>query len=199
MLLLKSNYNKNPFYSFSEVQTEIRISKNKIWNLSFFPTSFVYELKYLKAYLDHYAQQNLQIDKRKDHWLLGGIVSYGLIKYVDHYYPDEKLTGSLNKWKPLNLFQLFKPYTATKLPFNELYEFIYEFGQRSNVHQPDLLSKEQLTKFNEKIAIPGHVGTGLHYLEHQNEAIGIANTLKYYLQSHGSLDFETFFQKEQPH
>lgn len=199
MLLLKSNYNKNPFYSFSEVQTEIRISKNKIWNLSFFPTSFVYELKYLKAYLDHYAQQNLQIDKRKDHWLLGGIVSYGLIKYVDHYYPDEKLTGSLNKWKPLNLFQLFKPYTATKLPFNELYEFIYEFGQRSNVHQPDLLSKEQLTKFNEKIAIPGHVGTGLHYLEHQNEAIGIANTLKSYLQSHGSLDFETFFQKEQPH
>ena len=42
----------------------------------------------------------------------------------------------------------------------------YEFMERANLQQSDLLPKDQLVKFNEKIGSPYHVGVGLRYIEH---------------------------------
>ena len=65
------------------------------------------------------------------------------MKYVETFYPDEKLLGEIAN------YSLLKPFKLSKLNFNDGYEFFYEFSQRSNLQQPDILSKDRLIKFNE--------------------------------------------------
>ena len=60
ILILKSNYNKNPFYGISQLQTEVKISKRKTLNLKFFLDTFFYEIKLLKASFGRYINQTLQ-------------------------------------------------------------------------------------------------------------------------------------------
>ena len=61
----------------------------------------------------------------------------------------------------------------------------YEFMERANLHQSDLLPKDQLVKFNEKIGSPYHVGIGLRYIEHYIGKESLDKVLKEYLNQAG--------------
>ena len=195
ILILKSSYDKNPFYGLSQLQTEVRISKNKTLNLKFFSDTFFYEIKLLKAYFGRYINQTLAIDKREEHWVIGGLHTYAMIKYIETFYPDQKFLGKLAEFKILNL-TLLKKYSVAKLGFNDAYEFIYEFVENSNIHQADKQSKDKLSKFNEKIAGPNHVGVGLRYIEAYQNNDWLPSKLKEYLNFKGKLDFETLLRTE---
>ena len=154
IMVLKKDYNRNPIVGISEA-------------LSFlepFPEEFIYETKFLKAYLASYLNELLVIDKRKNHWIPGGIQTYILMKYVDTYYPNSKFLGELQSFSVLGI-RPFKNYSAANIGYNESFSFIYEFSEHANRQQSDTLGKEKLTKSNELYASPYHVGSGLHYLD----------------------------------
>ena len=89
---------------------------------------------------------------RRDHWIIGGLQTYLMIKYIEKYYPEEKYLGSVGG------FKLMKAYTLADIDFKESFWMYYEFMERANLHQSDLLPKDELVKFNEKIGSPYHVG-----------------------------------------
>tara|TARA_A100001011_G_scaffold251572_2_gene259761 strand:- start:1231 stop:3855 length:2625 start_codon:yes stop_codon:yes gene_type:complete len=142
-------YNKNPFFGLNDLPKF----------LAPFNNSFLEEISFLKSFLHFYLSSNLFIDLRKDHWVIGGLQTYLIIKYIERYYPQEKYLGRVSN------FKLMKAYNLADIDFNESFWMYYEFMERSNLQQSDLLSKEKLIKFNEKIGSPYHVGIGLRYLE----------------------------------
>ena len=143
-------YDNNPFFGLNDLPKF----------LAPFNNSFLEEISFLKSYLHFYLSNNLTIDLRQDHWIIGGLQTYLMIKYIETYYPKEKYLGRLGD------FRLMKAYTLADIDFNESFWMYYEFMERANLQQSDLLPKDQLVKFNEKIGSPYHVGVGLRYIEH---------------------------------
>ena len=154
VLILKKDYSKNPLVGITEA-------------LSFlnpFSDSFIYETKFIKAYLATYLHELLNIDKRKNHWIPGGIQTYVMMKYVKSFYPNNKFLGALKDFKVLGI-RPFNSYSAAQIGFNESFSFIYEFGEHANTQQSDTLERGKLTKSNELYFSPYHVGSGLYYLD----------------------------------
>ena len=162
-------YNKNPFFGFNDLPKF----------LAPFKDSFLEEISFLKSYLHFYLSNNLSIDLRRDHWIIGGLQTYLMIKYIEKYYPEEKYLGSVGG------FKLMKAYTLADIDFKESFWMYYEFMERANLHQSDLLPKDELVKFNEKIGSPYHVGIGLRYMEHYIGQECLDKVLKEYLNQAG--------------
>ena len=176
-------YNKNPFFGLNDLPKF----------LAPFNNSFLDEISFLKSYLHFYLSNNLSIDLRKDHWIVGGLQTYIMIKYIETYYPKEKYLGRVGR------FKLLKAYTLAEIDFNESFWMYYEFMERANLHQSDFLPKDKLVKFNEKIGSPYHVGIGLRYLEHYIGKQVIDKVLKKYLnQSEKKLTFLSLMKKYSP-
>ena len=180
ILVLKKDYDKNPFYGLNQLPKFLNVYSDK----------FYYEIRFLKAYLNNYLNEILRINKRKDHWIINGINTYIMMKYVETFYPNKKLLGEIAN------YSLLKPFKLSKLNFNDGYEFFYEFSQRSNLQQPDILSKDKLIKFNEKIASPSHVGIGLNYIEKNIGEKNFNKYLKEYISKSDIKSFEDFFLKK---
>lgn len=176
-------YNKNPFFGLNDLPEF----------LAPFNDSFLEEISFLKSYLHFYLSNNLSIDLRKDHWVIGGLQTYLMIKYIEAYYPKEKYLGRVGG------FKLLKAYTLADIDFNESFWMYYEFMERANLHQSDFLPKDQLVKFNEKIGSPYHVGIGLRYIEHYIGKQAIDHVLKEYLnQSKEQLSLLNLMKKHSP-
>lgn len=142
------DYDQNPFYGFNQLPSFI----------SPFSDDFVYELKFLKTYLNNYLRNSLQLDQRKNNWIFDAIQVYYMMKYIDEFYPNAKMMGSLAKYK------LLKGYHLISLDFNEQYSYFYMLMARKNLDQPLNKSKEELIKFNEKIASKYRAGLSFRYL-----------------------------------
>ena len=154
LLVIQKDYAKNPIVGIGQAPSF----------LNPFSDDFVFETRFIKAYLASYLNELLVIDKRKDHWITGGIQTYVMMKFVEAFYPGSKFLGDLNKIKVLGV-SFFKPYSAAQIGFNESFSFMAEFTEHANNQQEDILSKEQLSKSNESYAIPYHTGSGLYYLD----------------------------------
>jgi len=153
LLVLRKDYAKNPLFGVGQLAF-----------LNPFPEDFIYETKFIKAYLASYLNELLIINKRKDHWITGGLQTYVMMQYVEAFYPDSKFLGNLDKFKILGI-RPFKSYSAAQIGFNESFSFIAEFGEHANSQQQDTLGKERLTKSNELYTISYHAGSGLKYLD----------------------------------
>lgn len=149
------DYERNPFYGLNQLPSFI----------SPFSDEFLYELKFLKTYLNNYLKTSLNLDARKDNWIFDGIQVYVMMKYIEEQHPDSKMMGNLSKLKILKSFNL------VNLDFNEQYSYYYMLMARKNLDQPLSESKENLIRFNEKIASKYRAGLSFkyldHYLEHQ--------------------------------
>lgn len=173
-------YDKNPFFGLNDLPKF----------LAPFSDSFLEEISLLKSYLHFYLSDNLTIDLRKDHWIVGGLQTYLIIKYIETYYPKEKYLGRVGD------FKLMKAYTLADVKFNESFWMYYEFMERANLQQSDLLPKDQLVKFNEKIGSPYHVGIGLRYIEHFIGEESLYRVMKeYFNQSEMPLSFIELLNK----
>lgn len=167
------------------VVSEIDIKKDPIYGLnqlpefiSPFPDNFKFELKLLKNVLGNFLDNTLLINPRKEHWLKDGIQIFFLIKYIEEYYPDMKMIGSLaNIW-------VIRSFHVADLKFNEQYNLAYMHMARTNRDQPLNKPKDSLLKFNESIANKYKAGIGLKYLDDYVNHNILEDAIKLYLDEY---------------
>lgn len=148
IVVSENDYQTNPFYGLNQLPSF----------LSPFPDDFIYELKFLKTYLNSYLKNALQIDCRKDNWIFDAIQVYHMMKYIDQNYPNAKMMGSIAKIK------LLKGYHLVSLDFNEQYNYFYMLMARQNLDQSLGAPKNELLRFNDKIASKYRAGLSFKYL-----------------------------------
>jgi hypothetical protein len=149
IIISQTDYDRNPFYGLNQLPSFIRP----------FSDEFTYELKFLKTYLNAYLKNSLQIDHRKDSWVLDGIQVYAMMQYIEKNHPDSKMLGSASS------FKLLKSFKIAQLDFNEQYSYFYMVMARKNLDQPLENNKNSLIKFNEQIANKYRSGLSLRYLD----------------------------------
>jgi len=149
LLLTWIDYKKDPIYGLNLLPDFIRP----------FEDSFQYELKILKTALKVYLENTFLINPREEQWLLDGIQVYYLIKYVEDYYPNQKILGKLAKVWGVRAFH------ASDLNFNDQYSFLYMHMARTNIDQPIGMAKDSLLKFNKNISNKYKAAVGLKYLD----------------------------------
>jgi hypothetical protein len=159
IIISELDYELNPFYGLNQLPQFIRP----------FSDDFIYELKFLKTYLNNYLKSSLLLDSRKDNWIYDAIQIYYMMKYIDLYYPDAKMMGSIANYK------LVKGYNMVSSDFNEQYSYFYMLMARKNLDQSLGNPKNILIKFNEKIASKYRAGLSFKYL---SEYIGEENLKK---------------------
>ena len=148
ILVSQEDYDREAFYGLNELPSFI----------SPFNDDFVFELKFLKTYLNNYLAANLKINFRKDHWILEGIQHYYIKKYIDENYPDVKAFGKLSR------FGILKSYKIINMNFSEQFIYNYLLMGRKNIDQAVGTDKNTQIKFNEKIAGKFKSGLSLYYL-----------------------------------
>lgn len=174
---LKINYNNK--FIFSEAD----YNNNKIYDLNIlpkilklYPEEFVYELQLLKILLSKVLDNSLIINPRKEYWLKDGVQIYTMIRYVEKFYPNISLAGSLSNFPGLkNLY-------ASKLKYNDKYYLGALHMHRINNTQKLNIPKDSLLKFNERIANNYKSGLLLYNLSKKIKKLEfskiIINTLK---------------------
>ncbi|MCV2484684.1 aminopeptidase [Flavobacterium sp. SH_e] len=145
----QADYDRNPFYGLNQLPSFI----------SPFSDDFIFEIQFLKTFLNNYLKNSLTLDPRKDNWVYDGIQIYTMMKYMEEHHKDEKMLGKLSNMK------LFKRYNITNLTFNEQYSYYYMLMARKNLDQPLGDPKNTLIKFNEQIASKYRAGLSLSYLD----------------------------------
>ncbi len=144
----EDDYERNPFYGLNQLPSFITA----------FSDEFVFEIKFLKTYLNNFLKNSLKLDPRKDNWIYDGIQIYMMMNYIEKYHPDSKMLGRLSSLK------LLKSYNLTQLGFNEQYSYFYMLMARKNLDQPLGTSKNNLIKFNEQISGKYRAGLSLKFL-----------------------------------
>ncbi|WP_461534116.1 gluzincin family metallopeptidase [Sinomicrobium sp.] len=179
LMVTETEYLKNPLYGLNQLPDFLRP----------FPEHFQYELKLLKTTLNNYLENTLFLDTRKDKWIADAIQIYLMIKYVETYYPDMKLLGKLSNWWLVRSFHL------AEKGYNDQYPLLFMLMLSKNIDQALATPKDELIKFNEKIAGKYKAGLGLIYLENYLSDGSMPQTIKkfyrdYRLKSVSVVDFE---------
>jgi hypothetical protein len=185
LLITNNDYKKDPLYGLNQLPDFIRP----------FSDNFQYELKLLKTVLNNYLENTLLINPRKDYWLRDGIQIYFLMKYVETYYPDTKLLGTLADFWGIRSFH------AADLAYNDHFVLFFMQMARNNLDQPLTTSKDSLLKFNANIAGKYKAGIGLRYLDDFVNSNVVEHTLSDYLKKHklqitSSTDFEDLIKSK---
>ncbi|PWI29063.1 metalloprotease [Flavobacteriaceae bacterium LYZ1037] len=183
LLVTDIDYRKNPIYGLNLLPDFIRP----------FPDKFQYELKVLKTALNNYLDNIIITNPRKDQWIIDGLQTYFLMKYVEEFYPDMKLAGSLSRIWGIRSFH------ATQLDFNDQYPFLYMHMARENLDQPLSMEKDSLLKFNKNIANKYKAGVGLRYIDNYINDDILENSIKEYvskfeLKESSTIDFQNILQ-----
>ena len=183
IVVSQADYERNPFYGLNQLPSFI----------SPFSDEFMYEIKFLKTYLNIYLKNSLRLDPRKDNWIYDGIQVYAMMKYIEEHHPESKMLGSASN------IGLLKSYNLTNLDFNEQYSYFYMLMARKNLDQPLGSSKTALIKFNEQIASKYRAGLSIRFLDQylQNNAVTTSIRQFYALnmaQQTSRTDFETLLK-----
>jgi len=165
LLLTWIDYKKEPIYGLNLLPDFIRP----------FQDTFQYEMKILKTALRNYLENVVLINPREDQWVIDGIQTYFLMKYVEENYPRVKLTGTLgNIWG-------IRAFHAADLKFNDQYNLAYLHMARTNLDQPLTMAKDSLLKYNKNIGNKYKAGSGLRYLNSYNNSKVAENAVKQFI------------------
>jgi hypothetical protein len=183
----QNDYDRNPFYGLNQLPNFI----------SPFPDEFMFEIQFLKTYLNNYLHTTLQLDPRKDAWIFDGIQVYTMMKYIEEFHPQTKMMGSVAKMKML------RGYNLVSLDFNGQYSYFYMLMARKNLDQPLGAPKNALIKFNEKIASKYRSGLSLKYLDSYLDNNVVQNSILQFLDLNKTKqtnrnDFESLLTKNSP-
>ena len=144
----KTTQSKNPIYGLNKLPKF----------LDPFQSVFRWDLTMFKEISRKYIENTLLVNKRTDYWLIDGIQTYLMMKYVDEYYPDIKLFGKYSNYWGVRSFNI------GKLSFNDKYPFLYRFSARQFLDQALTTRSDSLSNFNRKIINRYKAGLGLRYL-----------------------------------
>jgi len=168
MVISDEEYKKNPAYGLNQLPSFIRP----------FPDGFQYDIEQLKTITGVYLKNTLQLNPRKEHWLVEALQIYLMMKYTDTYYPEMKSAGNLS-----NVWGL-KWFHAAQLEFNDQYAFLYMNSARLNIDQPIGMRKDSLIKYNAEIASGYKGGVGLHYLNKYLGSTIVDESIKEYYKEY---------------
>lgn len=187
ILVSQEDYQRQPFYGLNQLPGF----------LSPFPDEFMFELKFLKTYLNNYLKENLQLNPRKEYWIYDGIQVFLMMQYIEENYPDIKMTGNLANMK------ILKSYHFINLPFNQQYNYLYMLMARKNLDQPLNEPKNRLIKFNEQIASKYRAGLSLNYLDKYLGNNIVLSSIQEFIQENqyitsNARQFETILEKNAP-
>ena len=174
------DYGRNPYYGLNQLPGFINV----------FQDEFVYELKFLKTYVNNFLKTSMRVDSRKDNWVYDGFQVYLMIKYMEENREGMKMLGGLSRLKVLQGFNIIN------LDFNEQYSYFYLFMARKNLDQPLTNSKDSLIRFNEKIASKYRAGLSLNYLDHYlEEQIVSKSIMNFYTRSATQFSSSSDYEK----
>lgn len=172
IMVQQVDYDRNPIYGLNQLPSFIRP----------FPDSFIYELKFLKTYTNALLKSTLKLDPRKDSWIYNFMEMYVVMKYLNTYYPNEKLMGSLGNLGILNGHHLFN------INQNDQYLYVYLLMARKNLDQPLGNPKNTFIKFNEQIANKYKTAQAVKYLDGYLGENKIAQSIKeFYARNQSAL------------
>lgn len=183
IVVSQTDYEKNPFYGLNQLPSFI----------SPFPDEFIFEIKFLKTYLNEYLKTSLHLDPRKDNWVYDGIQVYAMIKYIDENHPRTKMMGSASN------IRLLKSFHLTNIDFNGQYSYFYMLMARKNLDQPLGAPKNTLIKFNEQIASKYRSGLSIRFLDDYLQNNAVPNSIKQFYEKNrikqvSRSDFETIIK-----
>ena len=184
LLVSEVDFNKNPIYGLNQLPSFIRPYEKQ----------FQFEMTFMKTALNSYMRESIFLNPRKEKWVADAVINYIMIKFVEEFYPDQKLLGKLSKgW-------LIKGFHLAQMDFNEQYSFLYMFTARKNLDQALNTPNDSLIKFNQKIANTYKAGLGLAYLADYTSVDKIDIAIKefyeqYKLKPVRPFDFERVLKK----
>ncbi|MGB5780310.1 MAG: metalloprotease, partial [Eudoraea sp.] len=184
LLVSEVDFNKNPIYGLNQLPSFIRPYEKQ----------FQFEMTFMKTALNSYMRESIFLNPRKEKWVGDAVINYMMIKFVEEFYPDQKMLGKLSKgW-------LIKGFHLAQMDFNEQYSFLYMFTARKNLDQALSTPNDSLIKFNQKIANTYKAGLGLAYLADYTSVDKIDSAIKefyeqYKLKSVGPSDFERILKE----
>lgn len=149
ILVTQAQYDRNPVYGLNQLPSFLRP----------FPDAYIYEIRFLKTYLDIYLKNTLKLDPRKDNWIYDAIQMKLMIKYIKQFHPDQTMMGQLSQ------VGILKGHNLFNIGFNEQYNYLYLLMARSNLDQPIGDPKNTFIKFNTQIAGKYKAGLGLAWLD----------------------------------
>ncbi len=149
IMVSQTDYDRNPVYGLNQLPAL----------LSPFPDDFLFELRFLKTYLNACLKNTLRIDMRKDSWIADGIQVYIMKQYIAQHHPEKMMTGAIGQWKILRGYHMFN------INFNDQYTYFYLLMARKNLDQPIGDPKDTFIKFNEQIAGKYKAGMAFSYLD----------------------------------
>lgn len=187
LFLAKADYERSPFYGLNQLPAFIAP----------FPDQFLYEIKFLKTYLNNFVHSSLNLNPRNDNWIYDGYQIYLMMKYIEEFYPKVTMMGNVAKLK------IMRGYNLVSLDFNGQYSYFYMLMARKNLDQPLNFPKDKLIKFNEKIASKYRAGLSFKYLNEYSESNLIDKTItQFYRQNlekqKSAADFETLLKENSP-
>lgn len=162
IIVSEADYERNPFYGLNQLPSFI----------SPFSDEFMFEVKFLKTYLNAYLKNSLRLDPRKDNWIYDGIQVYTMMKYIEENHPQSKMLGSASG------IGILKTYNLTNLDFNEQYSYFYMLMARKNLDQPLGSPKTALIKFNEQIASKYRAGLSFRFLDNYLQQNAVTNSIR---------------------
>ena len=162
ILVSQEDYNKQPFYGLSQLPDF----------LSPFSDDTLFELMFLKTFINAYLNENLNLNHRKENWIYDGIQMFLMMQYIEENNPELKMMGSLSR------FKLLKSYNLINLDFNQQYNYMYMLMARKNLDQPLSEKKDRLIKFNEQISNKYKAGLTFKYLDSYLENDIVIKSLK---------------------
>lgn len=183
IVVSQTNYDRNPFYGLNQLPSF----------LNPFEEDFLFEIKFLKTYLDTYLKNSLHLDPRKDNWIYDALQMVAMIKYIEQYHPNTKMLGKASRYK------LLKSYNITNLDFNKQYSYFYMLMARKNLDQALANPKTDLIKFNEQIASKYRAGLSILFLDDYLENNIVSNSIHQFYERNknqqvSSTDFETILK-----
>lgn len=149
IMVTQADYDRNPVYGLNQLPSFLRP----------FPDTFIFEMRFLKTYLNAYLKNTLKLDPRKDNWIYDAIQMQLIMKYAEENHADKKMMGDLNTWKILSGYNLFN------VSLNEQYSYLYLLMARRNQDQAIGSPKSSFIKFNEQIAGKYKAGLSINYLD----------------------------------
>ena len=183
IIVSQTDYDRNPFYGLNQLPSF----------LSPFSDEFLFEIKFLKTYLNEYLKTSLHLDPRKDNWIYDALQVYAMMKYMDENHPNTKMMGSVSN------IRLLKSFNIANIGFNDQYSYFYMLMARKNLDQTLGDPKNTLIKFNEQIANKYRAGLSIRFLDDylQNDAVSIS-IKQFYNQNQvrqvSRTDFETILK-----
>lgn len=149
LLAFQKDYSQKPLLSLESMPKFVdAFDKNQ-----------VVELKLLKAILEEYIQSRFINQPKDAAWITEGLPYFLWQQYVNSYYPDLKMTGSLSNWP------IIKKHHFTQAPYYRSWEITANVSANKNRGQSLVTPQNELTRYNRRLANPYRAALALLYLE----------------------------------